>query len=136
MERFGLEPKIVPVAEQTWNFEQIGYSQGLRLLAERKFPSSTVLCANDRLAIGLIAAAYEMGLQVGRGPGDAMRIAGHDDHPFSRFICPPLTTVAQDYTLIAEKSVSTLFEMIDNGRETDLPRTERLEARLVMRASA
>ena len=136
MERFGLEPKIVPVAEETWNFEHIGYSQGLRLLAERKFPSSTVLCANDRLAIGLMAAAYEMGLQVGRGPGNAMRIAGHDDHPFSRFTSPPLTTVAQDYTLIAEKSVSTLFEMIDNGRDAALPRTERLEARLIMRASA
>lgn len=136
MERLGHEPHVIPVVEQHWNFEAIGYAEGLRLLTERQFPTTTVLCANDRLAIGLIAAAYEKGLQVGRGPGTAMRIAGHDDHPFSRFTCPALTTVAQDYTLIAEKSVSTLFEMIDGRRASHLPNSEKLPAKLIMRASA
>lgn len=136
MERLGQAPRLVPVAEQDWNFENIGYAEGLRLIAEHRFPSSTVLCANDRLAIGLIAAAYERGLQVGRGPGTAMRIAGHDDHPFSRFTCPSLTTVAQDYTMIAEKSVSTLFAMIDRGSDAEVTKIEKLQGRLMMRGSA
>lgn len=80
-----------------------GDEEGLRLLSRHAFPTSTVLCANDRIAIGLLAAAYEKGLRIGRGPGSAMRIAGHDDHPLSRFTCStPDATVAQDHAAIAE----------------------------------
>ncbi len=136
MERLGQEPKLVPVTAQDWNFEDIGYTEGSRLITEHRFPSSTVLCANDRLAIGLIAAAYERGLQVGRGSRTALRIAGHDDHPYSRFTCPSLTTVAQDYTMIAEKCVSSLFTMIDRGTGEGIARLEKLQGRLVMRSSA
>ena len=60
--------------------------------------SGTVLCANDRLAIGVLAAAYANGIRVGIEPGCDLRVAGHDDHPLSRLTCPAaLTTVAQDY---------------------------------------
>ena len=128
-------PHVVPVANSDWGFEQIGYEEGLRLLSRHAFPTSTVLCANDRIAIGLLAAAYEKGLRIGRGPGSAMRIAGHDDHPLSRFTCPPLTTVAQDHAAIAEKSVSTLFDMIEEGGPRVRPPV-RLEGKLIMRLSA
>ncbi|MEZ5801048.1 MAG: LacI family DNA-binding transcriptional regulator [Nitratireductor sp.] len=96
MERLGQTPEIIHAGEQSWDFEQTGLNEGKRVIAERKLPSNTVLCSNDRIAIGFLAAAYQMGLRVGRGPGCAMRIAGHDDHPWSRFTCPPLTTVSQD----------------------------------------
>ena len=135
MERQGLTPQVVPVANGDWGFEQLGYEEGLRLLARRGFPTSTVLCANDRIAIGLLAAAYERGLRIGRGPGSAMRIAGHDDHPLSRFTCPPLTTVAQDHAAIAERSVATLFDMIEGG-STAGRAPVRLEGKLIMRLSA
>ncbi len=72
-------------------------------------PSDTVLCSNDRLALGLIAAAYQKGLRVGHGPNCALRVAGHDDHPWSQFTSPPLTTVAQDFSAIAEKCAETLL---------------------------
>lgn len=135
MERQGLTPHVVPVANSDWGFEQIGYEEGLRLLSRHAFPTSTVLCANDRIAIGLLAAAYEKGLKIGRGPGSAMRIAGHDDHPLSRFTCPPLTTVAQDHAAIAEKSVSMLFDLIEAGGPRVRPPV-RLEGKLIMRLSA
>ncbi len=64
--------------------------EGTRLITERALPSDTILCSNDRLAIGFIAAAYQKGLRVGHGPGCALRIAGHDDHPWAQFTCPPL----------------------------------------------
>jgi len=136
MERQGLDPHVVAIRSTDWGFEQLGYTEGMRLIAEHSFPSPTVLCANDRLAIGLLAAAYESGLRVGRGAATAMRIAGHDDHPLSRFTCPPLTTVAQDYNAIVSTSVGTLFGMIESGGAPAGQRVAKLEAKLIMRASA
>ena len=135
MERQGRTPHVVQVTGRGWSFEQLGYTEGLRLLSHHAFPTSTVLCANDRIAIGLLAAAYERGLRVGNGPGCALRIAGHDDHPLSRFTCPPLTTVAQDHAGIAERSVNALFDMIEEGGPRDRPPV-RLEGKLIKRLSA
>jgi DNA-binding LacI/PurR family transcriptional regulator len=136
MERQGYAPMIVGVDGSNWEFEQIGYAEGMGVLASGGFETSTVLCSNDRLAIGLLAAAYEKGLRVGRGAGTAMRIAGHDDHPFSRFTCPPLTTVSQDYAAIAERSVMAMFEMIEAGDRTQRREVTLFDGRLVMRMSA
>lgn len=84
----------------------------------------------------LLAAAYEKGLRVGRGAGSALRIAGHDNHPFSRFTCPSLTTVAQDYDSISRRSVETLVELVKGDGRTEV-RTEMLfSGTLVMRESA
>lgn len=136
MERLGHEPMPVRVGGDSWDFEQIGYSEGLRAISSGEFRSGSVLCSNDRLAIGLLAAAYEKGLRVGRGTGTALRIAGHDDHPFSRYTCPPLTTVSQDYAAIAESSVSTMLEMIEAGGESEAREVTLFDGRLVMRLSA
>lgn len=136
MERRGHEPYVIHVSGEGWNFEEVGYTQGLEVLKSGRLSTNTVLCSNDRLAIGLLTAAYERGLRVGRGSGCALRIAGHDDHPFSRYTCPPLTTVAQDFAQIAERSVDTLFRMLESGGGTESRKTSRLECKLVMRESA
>lgn len=136
MEHLGLTPHVMSVQERGWSFEDIGYTEGLRLIGSHGFPSPTVLCANDRIAIGLLAAAYESGLRVGRGAGCAMRIAGHDDHPLSRFTCPPLTTVSQDYEAIAAHAVEKLFQLLDKKEDLGQRPTVCLEGTLIMRASA
>jgi DNA-binding LacI/PurR family transcriptional regulator len=136
MERLGHDPQVIQVEGRGWEFERIGLEGGIRLISDRALPSDTVLCSNDRLAVGLIAAAYQKGLRVGHGPDCALRIAGHDDHPWSQFTCPPLTTVSQDYTAIAERSVDMLFELI-NGAAPLRDRPEILFAgKLVLRSSA
>jgi DNA-binding LacI/PurR family transcriptional regulator len=136
MERLGHTPHVIRVEGDTWDFESIGYAGGLRVI-EEGFPNTdTLLCSNDRLAIGLLAAAYEKGIRVGHGKDCALRVAGHDDHPFSRFTCPSLTTVAQDYKSISERSFEKLLALIENGQRSQ-SRTETLfEGRLIMRASA
>ncbi|WP_050526887.1 LacI family DNA-binding transcriptional regulator [Pseudorhodobacter aquimaris] len=136
MERLGHEPKILRVEGQGWEFESIGYGGGMRAFAEGGFGSSTVLCSNDRLAIGLLAAAYESGVRVGLGAGCSLRVAGHDDHPFSRFTCPSLTTMAQDYKAISERSVETLLALIEGGSADDSALSGLFDGHLVLRASA
>jgi len=136
MERLGHDPKIIQVEGAGWDFERIGLEGGMRLISERALPSETVLCSNDRLAIGLIAAAYQKGLRVGHGPGSALRIAGHDDHPWSQFTCPPLTTVSQDYSAIAERSFELLFGLIEGGHTPGERREILFEGKLVLRSSA
>ncbi|MBK0329471.1 LacI family DNA-binding transcriptional regulator [Rhodobacteraceae bacterium F11138] len=136
MERHGLPAHIFQAEGDGWDFEDIGRSRGHEMLAEQVFPTNTILCSNDRLAIGMLSAAYGLGLRVGHGSGCDLRIAGHDDHPFSRFTCPPLTTIAQDYSAIAQQAVKTLFHAIESEKR-DTSQSETLfEGKLVMRSSA
>lgn len=134
MDALGHEPRIVQAEGDGWAFEEIGRTEGGRALVEKRFPSETILCSNDRLAIGLLTACFEAKRPVGRGIEGAIRVAGQDDHPFSRYTCPPLTTVAQDYESISQRAAEALFgQLADNGkgRETSL-----FDGRLVMRESA
>lgn len=136
MEKFGLEPQYVRVAGADWNFEEIGFQEGKRVIREGGFASGTVLCSNDRLAIGLLAAAFECGLKVGLGDGSALRIAGHDDHPFARYTCPGLTTISQDYEAIGTRSVESLLSLIESNNAAHRREESLFEGRLVMRGSA
>ena len=90
----------------------------------------------DRLAIGFLAACYERGLRIGRGSGCALRVAAHDDHPFSRFTCPPLTTVGHEYDIVANRSAQTLFDLIEQGGQFEVRTETQIPARLVLRLSA
>lgn len=136
MERLGLEPHLVKVEGTGWGFEEIGKQGGLKVLADDSLPTNTVLCSNDRLAIGFLSACYESGVKVGRGPDCQLRVASHDDHPFSRFTCPSLTTAAHDYNAVSDHAVDTLFRLIESGGHLGT-RTETLfPARLIMRDSA
>lgn len=136
MEGLGFEPHVFGADGDGWGFEEIGYSGGIKFLEQHSLPTNTILCSNDRLALGLLSACYERGLRVGRGDGCALRVASHDDHPYSRFSCPSLTTVAHDYDAVSDKVVEMLFELIDSdGRFAE--RSEHLfPAKLVLRSSA
>ncbi len=136
MERLGLEPHVVKIEGTGWNFEEIGRQGALEILETSSFPTNTVLCSNDRLAIGFLSACYEKGVRVGRGKDCALRVASHDDHPFSRYTCPSLTTAAHDYAAVSGAAVETLFRLIESGGRLK-QRTETLfAAHLIMRESA
>ncbi|WP_439521067.1 LacI family DNA-binding transcriptional regulator [Marivita sp.] len=136
MDRLGLEPHVVQVEGTGWRFEEIGREGGLKVLADKSLPTNSLLCSNDRLAIVFLAECYESGIRVGRGADCQLRVASHDDHPFSRFTCPSLTTAAHDYNAVSDYAVETLFRLIESGGHLD-HRTESLfEPRLIMRESA
>lgn len=136
MKRLGHEPHLIQVDGEGWNFEEIGFQEGAKLLTGPQLPTNTILCSNDRLAIGMLSAAYENGIKVGLGAQATLRIAGHDDHPFSRFTCPGLTTVSQDYDAIAARSVETILALIDSKRGLKGREEALFEGRLEMRGSA
>jgi DNA-binding LacI/PurR family transcriptional regulator len=135
----GHRPLVVSCdAPASWDYERLGYEQVERCLRESGLPGKTILCANDRFAIGAMAAAYAAGLRIGRGADCDIRIAGHDDHPLSRYTIPPLTTMAQNAAEIAAKSVEILLERMtaaDNGHDL-APQKVIFSASLVMRESA
>jgi DNA-binding LacI/PurR family transcriptional regulator len=134
MERLDHVPRIVSVPGTGWAFEDIGRREGIAAIDAQAFETGTVLCSNDRLAIGFISACFERGLSVGRENNRDMRVAGMDDHPLARFTCPPLTTVAQDYDAIARQSVDMLFRAVSG--ETVSHEVRQFDGRLVLRDSA
>lgn len=137
MECLGHEPRIVYADGEGWDFERIGFEGAMDALKNRAFSTDTILCGNDRLAVGFLAAAYESGMRVGRGVGCALRVAGHDDHPFSRFTCPPLTTVSQNTNRVARSSVERLTAQIE-AESIDVQSREIIlfDGELIIRASA
>ncbi|MCK8484344.1 LacI family transcriptional regulator [Aliiroseovarius sp. S2029] len=136
MERMGHTPHVIQASGEGWDIEEIGYREGARVLSEDSLPSPTVFCSNDRLAIGFLAAAYEAGFKVGLGDDCALRVAGHDNHPFSRYTCPTLTTVSHNYSAIATKSVETIMAMIESGERAPERKSTLFDGELIMRASA
>ncbi len=136
MKRLSHEPHFIRVQGEGWDFEEIGYREGKRVIQQNLLPTRTVLCSNDRLAIGFLAAAYECGEKVGIGPDCTMRVAGHDDHPFARYTCPGLTTISQDYASITARSVETILRIIESGERPKSREASYFEGRLVMRGSA
>jgi DNA-binding LacI/PurR family transcriptional regulator len=136
MEQLGHAPCLIQAEGEGWDFEQIGFKEGGRAIRQGLMSSNTLLCSNDRLAIGVLSAAFELGLKVGADQGCDLRIAGHDDHPFARFTCPTLTTISQDYRLIAEKSVETLFGVIESESPKTSRETTLFDGKLIQRNSA
>lgn len=136
MEKLGHSPNLIQAEGKGWEFEEIGFREGMRVVRDRNLPTNTLLCSNDRLAIGLLSAAFEAGLRVGIGDHCDLRVAGHDDHPFSRYTCPTLTTVSQDYEAIAKKSAAVLLERIEVEKTADSRQETLFDGRLIMRSSA
>ncbi|MBB3996689.1 DNA-binding LacI/PurR family transcriptional regulator [Aureimonas pseudogalii] len=109
----GFEPILLPLPNaRDWDFERVGFEASAAWIAAGGVAGATVLCANDRLAFGALAAAWQAGVRVGRAEACDLRIAGHDDHPLSRYACPPLTTVAQDYDEIAGRAMAILLRRL------------------------
>lgn len=104
---------------ESWEFERYGFDVMDEHFSHGRYVDATVLCANDRIAIGAIRAANTHGLFFARN-GDArgaLRIAGHDDHPLSQYIFPAVTTVAQEVDVIGRDTVELLISRVRNGRE-------------------
>lgn len=101
----------------------------LRELLARAPDISAVVAQNDRMAVGAIRAARELGRRV---PHD-LSVIGFDDMPLASYFDPPLTTMRQDTFAIGQACARMLLDCL--GRPSAEPRQIRLEAELVVRDS-
>lgn len=139
MRKEGHAPLVISCdASPSWEHERLGYEQIQKVLNNGSLPGKTILCANDRFAFGAMASVFAANLKIGRDANCDIRIAGHDDHPLSRYTCPPLTTMTQNAPAIAERSVEILLEGMKDVDEGRKPSEQQviLEATLAMRQSA
>lgn len=90
---------------------------------------TAVVCASDALALGAVRGARRQGLGVPRD----ISVVGFDDSPFMVATDPPLTTVRQPVTAMAEAAVSTLLAQMD-GRAAG-PGQMFFETELIVRES-
>jgi DNA-binding LacI/PurR family transcriptional regulator len=94
-------PVTVPVLGD-WTAD-FGYRAGAQLLLWRE--TTAYFCSNDAMAIGLMHAARDLGLDV---PGD-VSIIGYDDVPEAAHLWPPLTTVRQDFAELGRRCITILL---------------------------
>ena len=94
-------PVTVPVLGD-WTAD-FGYRAGMQLLRWRDV--TAYFCSNDAMAIGMMHAARDLGLDV---PGD-VSIVGYDDVPEAAHLWPPLTTMRQDFAELGRRCIETLL---------------------------
>ncbi len=111
------------------NFTEIsGYQTGLALLDSDERPDA-VFCANDQMAMGLLRAMGERGLNA---PSD-IAIVGFDDIPLARYMQPTLSTVGASRFEWGATAVRQLLAFLDH----DTPfQPQRIATRFIARQSS
>lgn len=103
-----------------------GWTAAGRLLDGRDRPTA-VFASNDDMALGVIAMAHRLGLDV---PAQ-LSVAGFDDSESGRVVWPQLTTVRQP---VAEMAAGAVGMLISSGRPT-APPPLLYDFRLLLRGS-
>lgn len=127
METAGLPVDPLLLREGDFHHES-GYALGLELL-RLPDPPTAIFAGNDLQALGLYEAARELGLRI----PDELSVVGFDDLPLARWISPPLTTVRQPLTEMAEAAARLVVEL-SRGHKPATLRAD-LATSLVERAS-
>src|SRR6478735_854246 len=89
-----------------------GYYAGRELLRVRDF--TAIFSSNDQMALGLIHAIRDEGLDVPRD----ISIVGFDDIPEAAHFWPPLTTVRQDFVELGRRCVDILLGPTGGNHES------------------
>jgi len=135
----GFEPIVIPntITTKNWSFEDQAFNTMDEHFGSGNYINSTILCANDRLAIGAMRAANRHNLLLpDERDKSKCRIAGHDDHPLSAFVYPALTTVSQNISKIAETAIAQIIDQVENGRRSGPGVIRVFDAELRVRESA
>ncbi len=123
IEAAGIPAGDVAIEERPTNSEDAGYTAALAVLSRRPRPSA-ILAMSDRMALGAMKAADELGLDV---PGD-LSIVGFDDIVAAKAARPALTTVRQP---LIEKGLIAVRALLSESHDSPAP----LAVRLVVRQS-
>ncbi len=108
--------------------QKSGFLAAGQLLDRPQWPTA-IVASNDLMALGVMSAIQERGLEVGRD----IAVTGFDDIPMAEHSHPPLTTVRQPIYRIG-KMVSGMLIQLLQGKELS-PRQVILEPALMVRHS-
>lgn len=123
----GLTAEPAWVLEGDWSATS-GYGALLQLAAAGPLPQA-IFAQNDRMAVGILRAARDLGLRI----PDELSVIGVDDIPLAAYFAPPLTTMRQDFIAIGREAARLLIHAV---AEPEAPRRHlRLPAELVVRRS-
>jgi DNA-binding LacI/PurR family transcriptional regulator len=112
LRELGLEPGPVVPGEFTY----LGGAAAASILLDSADPPTAVMCANDLSAIGLIAQAQHLGVDV---PGQ-LSVAGFDDIRLGTYVRPSLTTVHTSPRTLGRESGRMLVDLIEEGVVDDV----------------
>jgi LacI family transcriptional regulator len=90
--------------------------------------ATAVIAFNDVVALGLLGALHELGIEV----PERLSVAGFDDIPFAKFTSPALTTASVPQVELGELAWESLWAML-NGEKPK--RSAIFRPRLVARSS-
>lgn len=103
--------------------------KGLLAFLEHGLAPTAIFAQNDRMAMGVLRAARDVGLKV----PEQLAVIGVDDMPLSSYFDPPLSTMRQDMPQIGREATRILMSVIQkkpiNSCELKLP------AQLIVRRS-
>lgn len=117
--------------------EESGYLAMQEIINMSNNRPQAVFIANDLMCLGAYQACKENGISI---PED-IAIVGHDDVEFSKFIEPPLTTMAQKKYLLGKHACQKLLNMIEQKKKNhnrfcgEKISNEVLSTKLVSRSS-
>jgi LacI family transcriptional regulator len=97
-----------------WEIDK-GFAAGLHVLDRPDRPTG-VVCANDRVAIGVALAAGRLGLAI---PLEVSIVGYDDDDNVAPCMAPPLTTVALPHDTIGREAMRRLLERIAGKPEVE-----------------
>ncbi len=128
--RFGLDPNSALVVFAAGFNEQEGEA-GVEELLRRGIGFTAIVCSNDRLAIGAIAALRRNGREC---PSD-VSVTGYNDMPLVDRLSPALTTIRIHQYDVGRAAGGMLLEMIATRPDLRRPRQIVHPVDLVVRTS-
>ncbi len=121
----GSEPVVLP-----GNFREGAGRDAARLLLDGNYKYDAIFAANDLMAIDLMSAFREEGIEV----GNDILIAGFDDIPLARYVTPQLTTVHSDISQLGSTAALMLLQIL-NGENLDASDGRVIQPTLALRGS-
>ncbi len=132
LESVNLPRKEEFIVEGSWSAES--GEHGLQRMLMRHPEIDGVFVSNDRMALGAIKMASELGRRVPQN----LAIVGFDDVPDAAYFVPPLTSVRQDMLELGCRAVRKLGQIIEAQRDgiNIAPETLMLQPEMIVRESS
>lgn len=97
----------------------------------QKYDIQTFFVSGDERALGVYRGIYERKLRI---PED-VAVLGIDNISMGEFYYPPISTVEQDFKVMAKHCINYVMDEITNGKNEDAVKTFRFPSKIIERQS-